>query len=172
MKKYNLILGALITLFFLSCEGPQGPPGFDGEDGSDAPIPLVFEENVNFTYIVEDNVWVGDVLSYNNIIDGDIFLVFISLSDNLYTPLPASFFDEFGEFQYVFDHDINSVELQIIGDNDLSSLGAFNTQNVPARVAIIPADLISGLSSKDLMSIDKVMSLTGLTSDDIIHRSK
>ena len=176
MKKFNLILGAFITLFLLACEGPQGPPGFDGiqgppgRDGLDAPLPSVFEENVNFTYDINNNVWISDIFSYTNIVDGDIFLVYISLADGLYTPLPASIFDEFGEFQYVFDHDINSVELQIIGDNDLSTLGSFNTQNIPTRVAIIPADLISGLSSKDLMSLDKVMSITGLSSDDIIYR--
>lgn len=173
MKKISLVLGAFITLFLLSCEGPTGPPGFDGldgEDGLDAPLPAVFEENVNFTYVPEDNVWISDLLSYSGTVDGDIYLVYISLADGLFTPLPASIFDEFGEFQYVFDHDVDTVELQIIGDSDLSTLGAFNTQNIPTRVAIIPAELISGFSAKDLMSIDNVMSLSGLTSDDIIHR--
>ncbi|MGB5371228.1 MAG: collagen-like protein, partial [Flavobacteriaceae bacterium] len=35
MKKATLIFGAFLTLFFISCEGPQGPPGFDGFDGID-----------------------------------------------------------------------------------------------------------------------------------------
>ncbi|MFT5737706.1 MAG: hypothetical protein ACI9SG_002056, partial [Maribacter sp.] len=34
MKKFNVVLGSLITLFFLSCTGTQGPPGFNGRDGA------------------------------------------------------------------------------------------------------------------------------------------
>ena len=34
MKKLNLFLGTLVTIFFISCEGPQGPAGFDGFDGA------------------------------------------------------------------------------------------------------------------------------------------
>ena len=35
MKKLNLFLGALVAIFFISCEGPQGPAGYDGFDGID-----------------------------------------------------------------------------------------------------------------------------------------
>ena len=168
MQKIKLILGSFLVLFFISCEGPQGPPGFDGFDGEDAPLPLVFEETANFTYIPEDNIWVSNTLSFDGVVNGDIFLVFISLSNDLFTPLPASIFDEFGEFQYVFDHDINTVELQIIGDSDLSGLDATSTQNLPTRVAIIPAELVSEFSAENLTSLDQIMSVSGLTQDDII----
>jgi len=35
MKIINLLFGALVSLFFISCEGPQGPPGLNGFDGRD-----------------------------------------------------------------------------------------------------------------------------------------
>ena len=162
MQKIKLILGTALVLFFMSCEGPEGPPGLDAE------LPAVFEENATFSYIAEDNIWVSNLLTFNGTFDGDIFLVFISLQDGLFTPLPASIFDEFGEFQYVFDYNIDSVELQIIGDSDLSGLDAASTVNIPTRVAIIPAELISEFSATDLLSVDQIMSIGGLSEDDII----
>ncbi len=35
MKKLNLYFGALVTIIFISCTGPQGPAGYDGFDGID-----------------------------------------------------------------------------------------------------------------------------------------
>ena len=168
MKKFKLFLGAFLILIISACDGNDGPPGIDGLDGEPAPLPLVFEESLDFSFIDTDNIWVSDTISFDGVIDGDIFLVFISLGDNLFTPLPASIFDEFGEFQYIFDHDIDSVELQIIGDSDLSGLDAQSTQNLLTRVAIIPAELVSEFNPENLTSLDDIMSISGLTSDDII----
>ena len=170
MKKIKLILGALLVLIISSCDGPQGPPGFDGFDGMDGEDGLsasVFEENVSFTFFEDDNVWVSNTLTFDGVINGDVFLVFISLGDNLFTPLPASIFDEFGEFQYIFDHDIDSVQLQIIGDSDLSGLDAASTENILTRVAIIPAELVSEFNAENITSLEQIMSLSGLTNDDI-----
>ncbi|MBS9463710.1 hypothetical protein KIM67_14925 [Flagellimonas sp. 389] len=170
MNKFNVLIGALLILFTVSCEGPEGPPGFDGrdgEDGLDAPITEVFEETANFSYDVEGNIWRSNLLSYDILVDDVVFLVYISLEDGLFTPLPASIFDEFGEFQYVFDHDINTVELQIIGDNDLSTLEAVDTQNIPVRVVIIAADLIATMSADQLSNINTAMSLDSVNVQDI-----
>ena len=35
MRKISIVLGALLSLFIISCEGSDGPPGFDGLDGLD-----------------------------------------------------------------------------------------------------------------------------------------
>lgn len=168
MSKLRLLFGILgIAVFVLSCEGPEGPPGFDGLDGLDAPIPQVFEEVVTFVYEAENNIWRSEVLTFEGTVNGDIFQVFISFDAGFYTPLPASVFDEFGEFQYVFDHDVNSVELQIIGDSDLSGLDAASTNNVPIRVAIIPAELRSELVGLESMDFQTLMSTLDLDGGDI-----
>ena len=171
MSKLRLLFGIFgIAALILSCEGPQGPPGFDGLDGLDgldAPIPQVFEEVVTFVYEAENNIWRSEVLTYEGTVNGDIFQVFISFDAGFFTPLPASVFDEFGEFQYVFDHDVNSVELQIIGDSDLSGLDAASTNNVPIRVAIIPAELRSGLVGLETMDFETLMSTLDLDGGDI-----
>lgn len=170
MNKFNTLVGALIILFTVSCEGPEGPPGFDGRDGVDgldAPLTEVFEETANFSYDVEGNIWRSNQLSYDILVDDVVFLVYISLENGFYTPLPASIFDEFGEFQYVFDHTEDTVELQIIGDNDLSTIEAINTQNIPVRVVIIAADLIATMSADQLSNINTVMSLDSVNIQDI-----
>ncbi|WP_343486738.1 hypothetical protein [Allomuricauda sp. d1] len=168
---FKTVLAALFIITAFACEGPQGPPGppgLDGLDGADT-IATVFQESVSFEYLTEANTWVSDILSYDGVLEGDVFLVYISFGNDLYTPLPASVFDEFGEFQYVFDHDINTVELQIIGDSDLSGLDAASTQNIPVRVAIIPADFRSEFNAQDFISLEKVMDISGLDVNDIKH---
>ncbi|MEN1784846.1 MAG: hypothetical protein AAGF77_06855 [Bacteroidota bacterium] len=166
----KLLLGIALATFLMACEGPEGipgPPGLDGLDGLDAPLPSVFQENVSFSFDIDSNTWFSNTLSYTGVADGDIFLVYISLGGGLYTPLPASFFDEFGEYQYVFDHDINSVELQIIGDSDLGGLDLASTENLPVRVAIMPANLIGQFSDSDLLNLDTVLEISGMSTEDI-----
>ena len=168
MSKLRLLFGIFgIAALLLSCEGPEGPEGPPGPNGLDAPIPQVFEEVVTFLYEPDNNLWRSEVLTFQGTANGDIFQVFISFDAGFYTPLPASVFDEFGEFQYVFDHDVNSVELQIIGDSDLSGLDAASTNNVPIRVAIIPAELRSELVGLETMDFQTLMSTLDLDSSDI-----
>jgi len=168
MSKLRLLFGIFgIAAILLSCEGPEGPPGFDGLNGADAPLPQVFEEVVSFVFEADNNIWRSEVLTFDGTVNGDIFQVFISFDPGFYTPLPASVFDEFGEFQYVFDHDLDSVELQIIGDSDLSGLDATSTDNVPIRVAIIPAELNSEFVGLETMDFESLMSTLNLGTNDI-----
>ncbi|WGK64570.1 hypothetical protein [Croceiramulus getboli] len=176
MKKLLVLL--FIPLFALTaCEGPQGPPGppgfdgVDGLDGLDAPLPSVFEEVVSFDYDADLNTWFSPILEYNGTVDGDIFLVYIDLGNSLFTPLPASFFDEFGTYQYTFDHDFESVQMQIIGDNDLSTLDLNSTENVLFRVAIIPAVLSEDFNASDFKSFESFMAAFDLSTEDITIRN-
>src|SRR5690606_27927828 len=64
MKKFNVLLGTFIAIFFISCEGPTGPPGYDGFDGEnglngkDGIIGQVFEvDNVDFGYDAGNNLY-------------------------------------------------------------------------------------------------------------------
>lgn len=168
MQKIKLIFGAIGILLFMSCEGPQGPPGFDGLNGLDAPRAEVYEQTLNFSYDTETNIWNSEIISFNDALQGDIYLGYVSLGDGLFTSLPASFFDEFGEFQYTFDHDFDTVQFQIIGDNDLSDLGIDFTDNVITRIAIIPADFFSQSNISIGMDINSLMQEINVSETDII----
>ena len=56
---------------------------------------------------------------------------------------------------------------KIIGDSDLSGLDAASTENILTRVAIIPAELVSEFNAENITSLEQIMSLSGLTNDDI-----
>ncbi|BFP42396.1 hypothetical protein FGF1_32410 [Flavobacteriaceae bacterium GF1] len=176
MKKVKILLGIVVVAIALGCEGPQGPPGRDGvngangADGADAERASVFEQAVTFAYDVDNNLWSSEVLSFGNTSGGDVFLAYVSLDENLFTSLPASFFDEFGEFQYVFDHDADSVQFQIIGDNDLSDLGVEFTDNIVTRVAIIPGDLVAEFNVNGEMDIISLMKQMNISETDIIFQ--
>lgn len=167
MKKIKLLIGIIGLIAALSCEGPPGPPGLDGID---APRSEVYEQSVSFTYDPVDNVWNSDIVSFNNALSGDVYLGFVSLGDDIFTSLPASFFDEFGEFQYVYDHDFESVQFQIIGDNDLSNLSLDFTTNVITRIAIIPADLFAESNLDADIDMTSLMEQINLVETDIISQ--
>ncbi|MCC4213240.1 hypothetical protein [Leeuwenhoekiella parthenopeia] len=144
MKKLLSLL-ALFAVILTSCTGDPGPPGRDGLDGLDAPLPAVYEETANFNYNADGNVWTSQEFGYNGVLDGDIIIVYLNLGGSIWTNLPVSYFDDQGEFQYVYDFDYASgtALLSIIGDSDLSTIDDSYTAGVPIRIAIIPSDLIA-----------------------------
>ena len=167
MKKITIIL-SLFTLVLASCSGSDGRDGIDGLDGLDAPKPTVFEDRANYTYDTNGNIWTSQIFSFNGSEPGDIYLAYISLNnDGIFTNMPTSIFDDQGEFQYVFDHDFDTVQMQIIGDSDLSGLDAASTTNVLVRVAIIPADLVSSFNQDDFANYDSLMSALNIQESDI-----
>lgn len=169
MKKLFTIL-SIVALGFTACEGdpgPQGPPGFDGLDGA---TPAVYEETANFNYDAEGNIWTSQEFGYNGILDGDIVIVYLDLGDGLWTNLPVSYFDDQGEFQYVYDFDYVSgtALLSIIGDSDLSTLDDFYTTGVPIRIAFIPSDLIAEFDKTPSMS--ELMTTLEIEENDVLLR--
>ncbi|WP_031426077.1 hypothetical protein [Flavimarina sp. Hel_I_48] len=159
----------LIGIFALVLTGCSGEDGRDGLDGLDAPLPNVFEENITYEYNATDNNWVSEILGYEGTVNGDIFLVYLNVGDNVYSPMPISFFDEEGTFQYEFNHNASSVQLTIEGDNDLSNLSADRTNNKLIRVAIIPAALSEDFSTEELSDFNAVLSKLNLSETDIKH---
>ena len=158
-----------IGIFALVLSGCSAEDGRDGLDGQDAQLPNVFQETVTYEYNQVDNNWVSETLGYDGTVNGDIFLVYLSIGDGVYSPMPISFFDEQGTFQYEFNHDAASIQLTIEGNNDLSNLSANRTDNKLIRVAIIPAALSQDFSTEDLSSFDTVMSKLNLSDSDIKH---
>ena len=150
MKKLLSLL-ALFALILTSCEGDPGPPG---RDGLNAELPAVYEETANFNFDAEGNIWLSQGFGYNGVLDGDVIIVYLNLGDGLWTNLPVSYFDEQGEFQYVYDFNYatGTAVLSIIGDSDLSTLDDFYTSGVPIRIAIIPTDLIAQFNKTPSLS--------------------
>jgi hypothetical protein len=128
----------------------------------------VYEQTLNFGYDAELNIWSSEIISFDGALASDVYIGYVSLGDGLFTSMPASFFDEFGEFQYVFDHDFESVQFQIIGDNDLSNLSIEFTDNITTRIAIIPAELFSESNLDSNMDILSLMQKMDLNETDII----
>src|SRR6056297_776943 len=79
MKKISLLIGAFLTVFLISCEGPQGPPGFDGLDGAQGPPGedgiegQVFEiDGVDFAYDAGSNLQ-STIINFEDNTDFEVF---------------------------------------------------------------------------------------------------
>ncbi|WP_339728910.1 collagen-like protein [Maribacter stanieri] len=189
MKKLNLFLGALITIFFISCEGPQGPPGFDGfdgergpagQDGVDAIQAQVFElEGVNFMYDATDNLYdylitFSDFTSFETFKE-DVVLIYrydgpVEFGDGAVEDswglLPQNYFFDEGIIQYVFSHTLFDAQVFIDGNFDLSTLSTDFTDNQILRVVIIPGE-IATTGKLDTSNINSVMAHLGITEESI-----
>ena len=70
----------------------------------------------------------------------------------------------------MYDHDFESVQFQIIGDNDLSNLSLDFTTNVITRIAIIPADLFAESNLDADIDMTSLMEQINLVETDIISQ--
>ena len=181
MKKINLFFGALATLFFISCEGPQGPPGLDGLDGPQGPagqdgdlfeaaafeidIDLLLNTGTN-TYEFGPEMYPSDI----TLIPDDVILVYRleDVVDNLdvWRQLPQPFFTDQGLFYYNFDFTSGDYSIFAEPDFDANLMPIDLTQNQIFRIVIVPANL--GNTSKiDFTNINSVMSHLGISEKDI-----
>ncbi|NHF61248.1 collagen-like protein [Flavobacteriaceae bacterium TP-CH-4] len=186
MKKATLVLGAFLTLFFISCEGPQGPPGFDGLDGldgldgQDGIQGQVFEiEGINFGYDAGSNLWTAleTFADYTNfeIFESDAVLVYrfdgqIDLSDgstaDAWSLVPQNFFVPEGTIQYTVAHTFVDFEIFIDGNFDLSLLDPIFTDDQIFRVVIVPSEFLQN-NDIDKSNISSVMGKMGLELNEV-----
>ena len=181
MKKLNLFLGALITIVFISCEGPQGPPGFDGFDGLDG---LDGADGINILGKVVD---IEGTFSANNeysifyefpqsieVFETDVVLVYLLWDQtqdgngdpvDIWRLLPQTIILDQGLLQYNYDHTFFDVTVFMESDFDLSTLPAVDTDNQVFRIAVIPAE--SGTGKLDTSNINSVLSHLGISEADI-----
>jgi len=188
MKKVTLLLGAFLTLFLISCEGPQGPPGFDGFDGQQGPQGpagedglegQVFEiDGINFGYNPDTNLH-NTIITFDEetnfeIFESDAVLVYrfdgeIDLDDgsfaNAWSLIPQNFFLPDGTIQYTAAHNFIDVELFIDGNFDLANLSSDFTQNQFFRFVIVPGSFLT--SKIDKSNIGSVMSYLGVSEKDV-----
>jgi len=188
MKKATLLLGAFLTLFLISCEGPAGPPGFegipgqdgfDGQNGADGIQGQVFEvDGINFDYNPDSNLQSTLINFADNtdfeVFESDAILVYrfdgeIELDDgsfaNAWSLIPQNFFVAEGTIQYTTAHNFIDVEIFIDGNFDLANLSADFTQNQFFRVVILPSSFLT--SKMDKSNIGSVMSSLGISENDV-----
>ncbi len=181
MRKLNLFIGALATLFFISCEGPQGPAGFDGFDGVDG---LDGADGVNILGQVMD---IEGTFTLDNdysifyefpqtieVFETDVVLVYMlwdvtedsnGESVDIWRLMPQTRILDQGLLQYNFDYTFLDVNIFLESDFDLSTLPAGDTDNQVFRIAVLPAESTTG--KLDTSNINSVMAHLGITEDSI-----
>lgn len=182
MKKINILLGAILTLFFISCEGPQGPPGFDGLDGRDG---LDGQDGVNILGKVLDIE--GSFTPENEyaifyefppsveVFETDVVLVYLLWDQtedgngdpvDIWRLMPQTRILDQGLLQYNFDYTFFDVSLFLESDFDLGTLVPADTDNQVFRIAVLPAEVAQG-SKLDVSNIHMVMGRLGITEDEV-----
>ena len=185
MKKVTLLFGALIAIFFISCEGPAGPPGFDGLDGldgldgADGIQGQVFEvENVDFNYDAGGDIYsyiitFSDFTSFE-VFESDAVLVYrfdgtVEYDDNTtadaWSLIPQNFFLPEGTIQYTNAHNFIDVEIFIDGNFDLSNLDPAFTNDQLFRIVILPSEFAQ--SKLDKSNLKAVMNSVGVEEKDV-----
>ena len=171
MKKLGLLLGLMLSLLALSCEGPTGPPGPPGPPGFDG------ADGINILGQVYDIV--GDFTPGNNyqifsefavdaptveVFETDVVLVYIlweQLDDptgpvDVWRLLPQTRLLDVGILQYNYDHTFFDVSIFLETDFDPAFLGPGDSFGQVFRIAILPADG-AGIDGLDVSNMQEVM---------------
>ena len=159
MKNILLFLALSSTIFFTSCTGDPGPQGPAGG----LIYAQVFEKTVDFqldSYRIPTALIAIPVETF----ESDAVLVYrlekeVDVNGSLYdawSQLPQNFFFSNGDIlQYVFNHTIFDVEIQIDGNFDTSTLiGGDFARNQTFRIVIVPAEYANAnLSMEKIMEV-------------------
>lgn len=172
MKYITILFALAITL--TACDGPQGPPGFNGADGVNVTA-ISFERTVDF--FAPDYEVLIDYPADVTVFPNDMTLVYILWDEvrgnngglvDVWRLLPQTVYTNFGEFQYNYDATNGDARIFIDApaSTDLNQLVAADISNQTFRVVILPVELQS--SDLDVFNYEEVMSIAGLTTNDII----
>ena len=183
MKKLTLALGVMAALFFVDCEGPVGPPGFDGLDGRDgldgldgldAELSKVIDIEGDFTFDNDYSIFF-EFPQNIEVFETDIVLVYLLWDQtedsngepvDIWRLLPQTRILDQGLLQYNYDHTFFDVSVFLESDFDLATLSPGDTDNQIFRIAVIPAEALSG-SRIDKSNIEGIMSLLNVKEEDI-----
>ncbi|MFD2827762.1 collagen-like protein [Leeuwenhoekiella polynyae] len=176
MKKTTTILSLLLVIILTSCSGSDGR---DGVDGLDAEYSKVIEvTGIDYVYDDANNEWfTQNPIPFDGVevLEGDAVLVYladgsVTASDGepteLWKLMPITFFDANGEFQYEFNHTFENVELNIVGNFDLSTLNNAAVSNQTVRIVIIPTEYAENFNG-DFSNYNEVMSALELNESDV-----
>lgn len=186
MKKATLLFGTFITLFFISCSGPEGPPGFDGQDGFDgldgldgldAPLSKVMDVEGDFTAENEYQIFVdfAEIAPSLEVFETDVVLVYLLWDQtedsngeavDIWRLMPQTRILGQGLLQYNYDHTFLDVNLFLEADFDLGTLAAGDTDAQVFRIAVLPAEMAAG-SRMDKSNVMNVMQTLGVAEKDV-----
>ncbi|MDC6352024.1 collagen-like protein [Zeaxanthinibacter sp. PT1] len=172
MKRFTIMITAVMSLIFLACEGPAGPPGppgfdgFDGADGADGVNILgqVIEIEGSFTPQNDYTIFY-EFPQTVEVFESDVVLVYILWEQtedgngeavDIWRLLPQTRILNEGLLQYNYDHTFFDVSMFLESDFDLSLLPPGDTQNQVFRIAILPADYVQS-NNIDTANLDAVM---------------
>jgi len=180
MKKLSIVFGAFLSLFLISCEGPVGRPGSDGRDGLDGLdgvniLGSVIDIEGSFSF--DNDYTIGyEFPNTVEVFETDVVLVYLLWGQtedgngdlvDIWRLMPQTRILDQGLLQYNYDHTFFDVAMFLEADFDLGALLPGDTDNQVFRIAILPADSISGKSSLDRSNITEVMNYLGISEKDV-----
>lgn len=187
MRKFTLVLGSVMALFLISCEGPQGPPGFDGFDGfdgRDGTNGRDGEDGINILGKVLDIE--GSFTPENNyailyefpqtieVFETDVVLVYLLWDQtedgngdpvDIWRLMPQTRILDQGLLQYNYDHTFFDVNLFLEFNFNEADLLSGDTDNQVFRIAVLPAEMTQG--KIDTSNIYSVMGRLNIRESDI-----
>lgn len=187
MKKFNVVLGSFMALFFISCTGPQGPPGFDGFDGLDGLDGRDGQNGTDGVNILGQVIDIEGSFTLENdfailyefpqtveVFETDIVLVYLLWDQtedgngdavDIWRLMPQTRILDQGLLQYNYDHTFLDVNLFLESDFDLTTLPAGDTDNQVFRIAVLPAEMTQG--KIDTSNIHSVMGRLNVSEENI-----
>lgn len=174
MKKATLFLGALLTLFFISCEGPAGPPGRDGLDGAPGAefeaaafeIEVDLNLNTDLNRYEFYNQYPSDIV----LLPDDVILMYRleEVSDGLdvWRQMPQPYFSGEGLLYYNFDFTQGDYTVLLEPEFEANLVPVDLTDNQVFRIVIVPSDLGTAVDM-DQTNLSSVLSALGVEESDV-----
>ncbi|PKA99514.1 hypothetical protein B0O79_3226 [Flavobacteriaceae bacterium MAR_2009_75] len=174
MKKVSLLFGTFLTLFLISCEGPEGIPGRDGEPGpSGAEFEAAaFEIDVNLSFNADLNRYefFSEYPSDIVLIPDDVILMYRleEVNDGLdvWRQLPQPFFSDEGLLYYNFDFTQGDYTVLLEPEFDASLVATDLTNSQIFRIVVLPGDLGTAVDM-DESNLNSVMSALGVEENQV-----
>lgn len=160
MKNILLFMALSSTIFFTSCTGDPGPPGPSGG----LVYAQVFEKTVDFQLDSQTRLPTALITIPVEVYESDAVLVYrlekqVNINGETFdawSQLPQNFFFSNGDIiQYIFNHTLFDVEIQIDGNFDTSTMiGTDFAKNQTFRIVIVPAEYANAnLSMKEVLEV-------------------
>ncbi len=177
MKKITLLFSVIATLLIVSCgkDGIDGRDGVDGQDGVNIQGKVI---DIQGTFSESNDYGFRHEFGNNiEVLDTDVVLVYllwnqVNGSDgqpiDVWRQLPQNIIiDGKGLLQYNYEHTFLDVDFFLEADFDLGTLTAEYTDNQVFRIAVLPAESLTGKSSLDRSDIRAVLSYLDVAEKDI-----
>ena len=177
MKKSIFYFSILLALLTVSCSGNDGfdgRDGLDGIDGVDAELSKVIDIQGTFDASNDYSIFF-EFPQTIEVFETDVVLVYMlwdqtedsdGVPVDIWRLVPQTRILDQGLLQYNYEHTFFDVTLFLEADFDLGTLLAGDTDDQVFRIAVIPAEELSG-ARLDRSNIDAVMQLLGVGEADI-----